>query len=67
MDIEDLLTLKIFLQSEDGEVFRIFISDFITAEACKNIDPYELKGMCRLFEKIKRLPEELEKLNKRSN
>lgn len=61
MNIEDLLRLKVFLQSSDGQIFRIFISDFITSESVKNIEPQELKGMCRLFEKIKRLPNDVMK------
>lgn len=60
MEREYLLKLRNELINTDlGDVFFKFAQDYITQEACKNIDSTEIKGMCRLIQQFKDIPSKL--------
>ena len=62
MEREYLLKLRNELINTDlGDVFFKFAHDYITQEACKNINSDELKGMGRLIQQFKDIPSRLEK------
>ena len=47
--IEDLLRLRNeIIQQPIGGVLLEYLSDYITAEACKNRNAEQIKGMCEL-------------------
>lgn len=55
---EDLLTLRNELsQRELGKVLLNFLQDYVTEQAVKNLDAIEIKGMCRLIQQVKNIPE----------
>lgn len=59
-DREDLLTLRNdLLQQPIGGVLLNFLHDYITAEACKNRDAQQIKGMCELIQQIKDIPQQI--------
>ncbi len=62
MEIEKLLKLKILLNSEDGNVLKSYISDYITGLSATNIDALAIKGMCMLFEQLKNIPQEYDNM-----
>lgn len=62
MDLDNLLKLRNFSMSYEGKLLYCYICDFITSESLKNVDANEIKGMCKLFEKIKRIPDEVQKI-----
>ena len=45
------------LQQPIGGVLLSYLQDYITAEACKNRNADEIKGMCELVQQIKEIPE----------
>ena len=62
MEIEKLLKLKILINSEDGNILKSYISDYITGLAGTNIDALAIKGMCMLFEQLKSIPQEYDEM-----
>jgi hypothetical protein len=59
--IEDLLRLRNeIIQQPIGGVLLEYLSDYITAEACKNRDAEQIKGMCELVQRIKDIPQRIE-------
>lgn len=55
---EDLLTLRNELsQRELGKILLNFLQDYVTEQAVKNLDAIEIKGMCRLIQQVKNIPE----------
>jgi ferritin len=55
---EDLLRLRNELsQRELGKVLLNFLQDYVTEQAVKNLDAIEIKGMCRLIQQVKNIPE----------
>lgn len=42
-----------------GSLLFQYLHDFVTGEACKNIDPTEIKGMCKLIQEIKNIPDKV--------
>ncbi len=65
MELEKLLSLKTLIESRDGMLLIRYLGDYVTQEACKNIEALEVKGMCRLLQKIKEISEEF--IKKRGN
>ncbi|OLA78703.1 MAG: hypothetical protein BHW55_00275 [Candidatus Melainabacteria bacterium 35_41] len=59
-NLERLVKLKCFLQSDEGKYLEDFISNVITELSNTNIDANIIKGMCMLFKAIKDIPEEYE-------
>lgn len=60
-NIEDLLRLRNeIIQQPIGGVLLEYLSDYITAEACKNRDAEQIKGMCELVQRIKDIPQRIE-------
>jgi hypothetical protein len=61
-DREDLLTLRndLILQPTGGLLLE-YLTDYITAEACKNRNAEQIKGMCELVQQIKDIPKKVEK------
>ena len=62
-DREDLLTLRndLILQPTGGLLLE-YLTDYITAEACKNRNAEQIKGMCELVQQIKDIPKKVEKM-----
>jgi hypothetical protein len=59
--IEDLLRLRNeIIQQPIGGVLLEYLSDYITAEACKNRNAEQIKGMCELVQQIKLIPQKVE-------
>lgn len=66
MDIESLLKLRNAISNTDiGEILNRYISDYITSNACKQREASEIKGMCELWEQIKRIPNVVENMRKK--
>ena len=60
---EDLLRLRNdLIQQPLGGVLLEYLSDYITAEACKNINAEQIKGMCVLLQRIKDIPQKVENM-----
>lgn len=60
-NIEDLLRLRNeIIQQPIGGVLLEYLSDYITAEACKNRNAEQIKGMCELVQRIKDIPQRIE-------
>ena len=64
MELENLARVRNMLRTEDGRQLIVYLSDYITANACKQSDACEIKGMCELLEHIKKVPDVLEKARK---
>ena len=64
MELENLARVRNMLRTEDGRQLIVYLSDYITANACKQSDACEIKGMCELLEQIKKVPDVLEKARK---
>ena len=65
MEIENLVRLKNLVNSADGKLLVMYLSDYLTKNCCARREPSEVKGMGELLHVIKSIPQELEK--KRSN
>lgn len=58
---EDLLTLRNDLIQKDlGNILLAYLQDYVTEQAVKNLDAIEIKGMCRIIQQIKTIPEQVE-------
>ena len=65
MDIENLLKIRNTLNTEFGALLHTYLSDYITNLAKSWIvDAVELKGMLKLHQVIKDVPQEVEWLRK---
>ena len=66
MEIESLLKLRNTISNTDiGGILDRYISDYITSNACKQREASEIKGMCELWEQIKRIPDVVEGMRKK--
>jgi hypothetical protein len=64
-EIDDLLTLRNELMQRDlGIVVLRFLQDTVTSYAAKNLDAMEIKGMCRLIQDLKDIPDKVEKMRR---
>jgi hypothetical protein len=64
--IEDLLRLRNeIIQQPIGGVLLEYLSDYITAEACKNRNAEQIKGMCELVQRIKDIPSKVENIKRK--
>lgn len=60
-DLQELIRLRNeIINTPIGDILFSFLHDYITEEACKNIEPTEIKGMCRLVQELKNIPNKLE-------
>lgn len=63
--IEDLLTLRNNLSDKQlGITLLNYLQDLVTSYAVKNLDAIEIKGMCRLIQDIKDIPDVVEQERK---
>lgn len=61
MEYENLLQIRNeIIKTPAGGLLFQFMHDYITQEACKNINADELKGMCRLVQELKSIPNKLQ-------
>lgn len=60
MDREHLVRLRNYIQTEEGTLLMSYLSDYITKEACKKREAFEIKGMCELLQQIKSIPDIVE-------
>lgn len=59
---EDLLAIRNeILQQNVGKSLLAFLQDKVTDYATKNLDAIEIKGMCRLIQDLKDIPEVVQK------
>lgn len=59
--IDNLLLLRNELSDKQlGGVLLAYLQDFVTEQAVKNLDAVEIKGMCRIIQQIKTIPEQVE-------
>lgn len=61
MDIETLVKLRNYISCDEGKLLIEYLSDYITDNACKRREPYEIKGMCELLQQVKSIPDEYNK------
>ena len=60
---DDLLLLRNeIIQAPVGDVLFRFLHNKITDYATKNLDAIEIKGMCRLVQDLKNIPEVVQKM-----
>ena len=60
---EDLLRLRNDLIQKDlGNILLAFMQDYVTEQSVKNLDATEIKGMCRLIQQLKDIPEKVEQI-----
>lgn len=60
---EDLLAIRNEIHQRDvGKSLFAFLHDKVTDYATKNLDAIEIKGMCRLIQDLKDLPEVVQKI-----
>lgn len=60
---ENLLAIRNeILQQNVGKSLFAFLHDKVTEYATKNFDAIEIKGMCRLIQDLKDLPEVVQKM-----
>lgn len=64
MEIENLLKIRNYLNCSQGQLLVDYLSDYITANACKSRDASEIKGMCELLQQIKLIPQKVEQRRK---
>lgn len=65
MEREDLLKLRNAVSNtEIGGILDRYISNYVTSNACKQREASEIKGMCELWEQIKRIPSVVENMRK---
>ena len=58
---EDLLAIRNdILQQNVGKSLLAFLQDKVTDYATKNLDAIEIKGMCRLIQQVKNIPDIVE-------
>lgn len=65
MDIENLVKIRNYLQTSDGQSLINYLSDYITEAACKQREASEIKGMCELLQQIKLIPNKVEQLRRK--
>lgn len=64
-EIDDLLRLRNeLLQRDLGIVVLNFLQNTVTQYAAKNLDATEIKGMCRLIQDLKDIPEKVENMRR---
>lgn len=55
---------NLLINQEEGKLLLEYLQDYVTTEATKSREALEIKGMCALIQKIKEIPELVEKLHK---
>ena len=65
-DLQELIKLRNeLINTPLGDCLFSYLHDFVTEEACKNIDAMEVKGMCRLIQELKNVPSKLQVKSKK--
>lgn len=65
MDIENLVKIRNYLRTFEGQSLINYLSDYITENACKQREASEIKGMCELLQQIKLIPNKVEQLRRK--
>lgn len=60
---EELLIIRNeIINAKCGDILLRFLHDYITECATKNCDSAEIKGMCRLVQKFKDIPKDIDNI-----